>query len=109
MYQIWHDYVLDDVTRTKSHVKNHKFDLVIKGQSTCIGIMIHTCAKHGKPMSKQKKSYGPDMKTSQNSLKFDIEVIVQCRIGIMNVRETSSHGDTPMWRICKQISKQKKI
>lgn len=98
MYQIWHDYVLEDVARTKSHVKNHK-DLVIKGQSTCIGIMIHTCAKHGKPMSKQKKSYGPDMKTSQKSHKFDIEVIVQCRIGIMNVREPSSHGDTPMCRI----------
>ena len=52
-------------------------------------LVIDPCAKYGRPMSKQKKSYGPDTKTCQKPYKFDLEV----RIWIMNVRDTSSHGD----------------
>ena len=40
-----------------------------------------------------KKSYGPDTKTCQKPYKFDLEVKVQGPIWIMNVRDTSSHGD----------------
>ena len=39
------------------------------------------------------------MKTCQKPYKFDLEVKVQGRIWIMNVRDTSSHGDTPMCKI----------
>ena len=57
--------------------------------------MIHPYAKYVKPMSIQK-SYGPDTKTCQKPYKFDLEVKVQGRVWFMNVRDTSSHGDTPI-------------
>ena len=50
-------------------------------------------------MSINKKRYGPDTKTCQKPYKFDLEVKVQGRIWIMNVRDTSSHGDTTMCQI----------
>ena len=43
-----------------------------------------------------KKSYGLDTKTCQEPYKFDLKVKVQGRIWIINVHDTSSHGDTPM-------------
>ena len=46
-----------------------------------------------------KKRYGPDTKRCQKPYKFDLEVKVQGRMWIMNVRDTSSHGDTPMCQI----------
>ena len=46
-----------------------------------------------------KKSYGPNTKTCQKPYKFDLKVKVQGRIWIMNVCNTSSHGDTPMYQI----------
>ena len=57
-------------------------------------MVIHPCAKYGKPMSNKKNSYGPDTKKCQKPYKFDLEVKVQGRIWIMNVRDTSYHGDT---------------
>ena len=36
---------------------------------------------------------------SQKPFKFHLEVKGQRRIGIYNVRDTSSHGDTPMCKI----------
>ena len=62
-------------------------------------MVIHPCAKYGMPMSNQKKSYGPDTKTGQKLYKFDLEVKVQGRIWIMNVHDTSSYGDAPMYQI----------
>ena len=46
-----------------------------------------------------KKSYGPETKTRQKHYKFDPEVKVQGLIWIINVRDTSSHGYTPMCQI----------
>ena len=46
-----------------------------------------------------KKSCGWDTKTCQETYNFDLTVKVQGRIWIMNVHDTSSHGDTPMWQI----------
>ena len=43
-----------------------------------------------------KNSYGPDIKTSRKPYKFDLEFKVRGRILIMNVRDTSSCGNTPM-------------
>ena len=37
------------------------------------------------------------MKTCQKPYKFKVKV--QGRIWIMNVRDISSYGDTPMWQI----------
>ena len=48
---------------------------------------------------KSKISYGPDKKTCQKPYRFDLDVKGQHRIGIMNVRDTSSHSDTPMYQI----------
>ena len=62
-------------------------------------LVIHPCAKYGKPISIQKKSYGPDRKTCQNPYKFDLKVKVQGRIWVMNIRDTSSYGDTSMCQI----------
>ena len=45
----------------------------------------------------QKLQVGHEDMTKAN--KFDIEVKGQRRIGIMNVRDTSSHGNTPMCQI----------
>ena len=48
---------------------------------------------------KPKTSFELNTKTCQNPNKFDHEVKGQRRIGIMNVRDTSSHDDTPMCQI----------
>ena len=45
------------------------------------------------------KRCGQDTMPCQNPSKFDLEVKVQCRIGIMNVRDTSSNGDTLICQI----------
>ena len=37
-------------------------------------MVIHPCAKYGKPMSNEKKSYVPNTKTCQKPYKFDLEV-----------------------------------
>ena len=87
--------------------KAYKLDLEVKGQHRngimnvrdTLLIVIHPCAKYGKPMSNQKKSYGLDTKTCQKPYKFYSKVKVQGRSWIMNVRNTSSHGDTPMCQI----------
>ena len=76
-------------------------------------MVIDPYIKYGMPMSKlteafkydlevkgqQKKNYGPDTKTCQKPYKFDLEVKVLGCIWIMNVRDTLSHGDTPMCQI----------
>ena len=46
---------------------------------------------------KANRSYGTDTKSCQKPYKFDLDVKRQCRIGIMNVRDTSSHGDRPIF------------
>ena len=56
-----------------------------------------------------QKSYGPDTKTCQNPYEYDVEVKGQPRIGIMNVRVTSSHGDTPMPNMESQCQTPQKI
>ena len=68
-------------------------------------MVIDPCAKYGKPMSKQKNSYGPDTKTCQKTYKFDLEVNVQGRFWIIYLRDTSSYGDTPMCQICQTQKK----
>ena len=55
-------------------------------------MVIHPCAKYGKPMSIQKKSFWPDTKTCQKPYKFDLKVKEQGHIWIMKVLDTSSHG-----------------
>ena len=58
--------------------------------------MVSQCqTKKGKLMSNKKKIV-PDSKTCQKPYKFDLEVKVQGRILIMNVSDTSPHGDTPI-------------
>ena len=72
-------------------------------------MVIVPCAKYGKyvPMSNQK-SYEPDTKTCQKT-KFDLEVQGHHRIGIPNVRDTSSHSDIIMCQLCLANFKPKKI
>ena len=66
-----------------------------------IFMVIDPCAKYGKPCQ-IKKSYWLDTKTCKKKNKnpqtfeFDLEVKVQGRISIRNVRDTSSHGVTHM-------------
>ena len=57
---------------------------------------------------KEEKSYGPDKKTRKKPFKFDLEVKGQRRICIINVRDTSSHGDRPICQIWQTNVKGKK-
>ena len=47
-------------------------------------LMVHQCAKYDKPMSKQ----GPTKRHVKNPYKFDLEVIGQCCIWIINEHDT---------------------
>ena len=86
--------------------KDYLFDLEVKGQHR-IGIMIvrntssyviHACAKYGKPMTIQQKVMGGKQNMSK-PFKYDLKINVQGCIRIMNVCDTSSHGETPMCQI----------
>ena len=59
-------------------------------------MVIHSCDIYCMTMSKE--SCGPNTKPCQKP-NFHLEVKGQCRIGIMNVRNTSSLGNTPMCQI----------
>ena len=59
--------------------------------------MIHTCVKYGMTMSEDKRLWSEHEAMSKTY--FDLDVIGQGRIGIMNVRDTLSYGDTPMRQI----------
>ena len=58
-------------------------------------------------MSIKKNRYGPDTKSCQKPYKFDLAVKVRGRIWIMNVRDTSSNGDTPMCQIWLDLANVK--
>ena len=60
-------------------------------------------------MSNQKIVIGRTRKDVKNPVNFNLEVKGQRRIGIMNVRDTSSHCDTPMCQNGQLMSNQKKI
>ena len=68
-------------------------------------MVIDACAKHGKSMSNIKECYGPDTKKCQKPCKFEVKG--QHCIGIMILRNTSSHGDTSMVKYGKPMSDQK--
>ena len=61
-------------------------------------MMIDSCTKDDMPMSKQKH-VNVLTQTCQKPYKFDLEVKRQRRIGITNVRDALTHGDTPMCQI----------
>ena len=58
-------------------------------------------------MSKEKKLLARHENMSLKIYKFDLEVKGQRRIGIMNVHDTSFHGDAPMYG--KPISTPKQM
>ena len=85
----------------------YMFDLEVKGQCR-IGIMnARDTSPHGDTTLcqiwlanfKPIRSYEPNTKTCQKLYKFDPEVKGQRLIVIINVRDTSSHGDIPMCQI----------
>ena len=64
-------------------------------------VVIDPCAKYNMPMPKLTEiTVGHEDMTK--AFKFDLEVKGQHRIGIMNVRNKSSYGDTPMCQIVSQ-------
>ena len=64
-------------------------------------MVIHSYAKYGRTMSKDKKDVACTVHTWQCPIpyKFDLEVKGQCHIGIMNVCNISPHGDTPIGQL----------
>ena len=88
---------------TRNHVKN-QLNLTVRSKFKVVSgswiytthylLVKHLCAKNGKPMSMQ--NYGP--KTCQEPYKF-VKVKAQGRIWIIIIRDTSSHGYTPMCQI----------
>ena len=96
--------------------KAYKFDLEVKGQHSIRIMNVHDTsshcdttkyAKYGKLMSSHKKVMAGH-KTCQKPYKFDLKVKIQGCIWIMNVRDTLSHGNTPMSQIWLANVKQKK-
>ena len=67
-------------------------------------MVIDACGKYGKQW--QIKKY---LWAGYENSKFHLEVKGQRRIQIMNVRDTSSHGDTPMCQIWQANVKPKKV
>ena len=57
----------------------------------------------------KKNCYVSDTKTCKKPYKFDLKVKIQGPIWTMNVRDTSSHGDTPMCQIWLAKVKPKKV
>ena len=72
-------------------------------------IVIDPCAKYGKPMFNQKLVMGRTQKHVKNpiNLTFTSKLKVVSACWIMNVRDTSSYGDTPMCHICCQCQTKK--
>ena len=61
-------------------------------------MVIDACAKYGKPMSKHTNVTGWTQKYDKKPIHLTF-VKGQCRIGITNVHDTSSHGDRRMFQI----------
>ena len=62
-------------------------------------MVIDPCDKYGMPVSKLTEVTGHGHKDMIKAYKFDLEVKGQHRIGILNIHNTSSYGDTPMCQI----------
>ena len=62
-------------------------------------MVIDPCAKYGMPVSNQKLVMGQTRKHMSKTPIIDLVVKGQCRFGIINVRDTSSHSDTPMYQV----------
>ena len=60
-------------------------------------MVIDQCAKYGSPMLKQKNNYW----SHTNACKKKVQD--QRRIGVINVRNISSHGDRPMCRTRRHV------
>ena len=87
-----------NVTQTWIHVKKpYRFYLEVKHQSwkyaTNRFMVIDQCAKYDMLMSKHQKLRD----AYEYASKFDFEVKGQRHIGIMNIRDTLSYGDTSIW------------
>ena len=68
------------------------------------------CQKWYTNVNPKKKSYEPDTTTCQKPYKFDLEVKGKHCIGITNVRDISSYGDTSMCQILvSQCQSKKKV
>ena len=61
-------------------------------------MLIDPSAKYGMPISEQNRLWVRHEDTTK-TYKFDLEIKSQCRIGIMNVHNTSSHGDRCLCQI----------
>ena len=67
--------------------------------TTCCLMVMYPCAKFVMPMSKSK-DYLAKTQFQFENINFDIEVKNQGYIEVMNICNTSSHGDTIMCQIC---------
>ena len=61
-------------------------------------MVIDLCAKYGMPMSNLTEVTGRTWR-QYKAYNFDLDVKGQYRIRIMNIRDTSYYGDTPMYQI----------
>ena len=96
------------VARTESHVIN-PINLTLSSKVNVVSgswmyathplIVIHPCAKYGNVKMWQQTEVMGRTWRHDKSLLNDFEVKDQCRIGIMNVCDTSFHGDTSMCQI----------
>ena len=90
-----------------SKSKAYKFDQEVKGRHWIGNMNVRVTSSHGdRPVwqiwqanVKSKNSSRPNTETCQKPFKIDLEVKVQGRIWIMNVRDTLFYGDTTMCQI----------
>ena len=85
----------------------YNFDIEVIGQGQTEFMNVRDTSYHGDTLTcqtkydfvKGQKSWGLNTKPCHKPYKFDLEVKGQCRIRIMNVLDTSSHGDRAMCQI----------
>ena len=103
--KIWYAYVKEQrhLARLKSMVKIHFWYWGQKSRS----YRVQDTSYHGDTLTCKtkydyvtgQKSWGLNTKPCHKAYKFDLKVKGQCRIMIMNVLDTSSHGDRHMCQI----------
>ena len=72
-------------------------------------MMIDPCDKHDMPIFKANGNYGSDTKPcGKKPYKFDLESKGKDHIGFMNIRDTLSHGNTPMCQVLHANVKAKR-
>ena len=96
-----------DILLDSNSCWKYNFDIEVKGQviqsswmyATHPTMVIHSRAKQRLTYVKGEKSWGPNTNPCHKPNTFDLKVKIQGWIRIINVLDTFSYSDRPMWQI----------